>query len=218
MTQIFEVLLNMGIPLLQTSAFSLCSFQPIDGNVYTSQKKIGICLHWLENQHCLEEVNSFNIATAVVAPTFFNKQVLEPFKNGWWRLMGLETLHEADLASLFMPIHFLLSLPGRTFPPWIPLAGYSMQDLRDLFTNIHWFFALVTADLLAIRERQQITFAHSLLAVKLQALENMLSVHCLYSSWPCNQVRCTATVLNFLAQLFGFFWASSALGLQQPSI
>lgn len=169
-------------------------------------EKVDHALYWLEDTYRMEELNAFNLSTPIISQAFFQRKVIEPLKDGRWRLMSLENLRETDLTNSFTALHFLLTLPGFNYPPKLPLGGLSITQTLDLFKNIKWLLSTATADKAAISSGLPNPFRNTILATHLQALEQMLtSARSLNLAWQSNQQRISIQVLSFLAQLFSVF-------------
>jgi hypothetical protein len=168
--------------------------------------KVDHAAYWLEETYRLEEQNAFNLSTPTINQGFFHKKVIEPLKDGRWRLISLETLRDNDLTSSFTTLHFLLTLPGFTYPPKLPPGGLTVMQMVELLKNIKWLFSTATADKAAISSGIPNPFQKTILAQHLQALEQMItSARSLNMAWQSHQQRISIQVLSFLAQLFSIF-------------
>jgi hypothetical protein len=162
--------------------------------------------YWLEETYQLEEQHVFNLSAPNINQAIFLKKVIEPLKDGRWRLISLETLRDNDLTSSFTILHFLLTLPGFTCPPKQPPGGLTVMQMVDLLKNTKWLFSTATADKAAISSGLPNPFQKTILAQHLQALEQMItSARSLNMAWQSHQQRISIQVLSFLAQLFSIF-------------
>ena len=98
-------------------------------NFHLPGTSVAEVVRWLDNSLRLEEQNAFNLATPDISHVFFDAWVIQPLKDGLWRFMSLDALRPTDLTVAFTPMHFLLTLPGRSYPPQIPAAGLSLAEM-----------------------------------------------------------------------------------------
>ena len=195
-----------GRPISKSSCLLPMQLSEVWRSNFHLPDKADHAAYWLEEAYRLEEQNAFNLSTPHISPTFFLKKVIEPLKDGRWRLISLETLRENDLTSSFTTMHFLLTLPGFTYPPKLPLGGLTITQILDLLKNIKWLLSTATADKAAISSGIPNPFHKSILAIHLHSLEQIItSARSLNLAWRSNQQRISIQVLSFLTQLFSIF-------------
>ena len=152
-------------------------------------------------------------------PIFFEERTMKPFATGLWLFSALPDIEEEDYRSTFGMLHFLLMLPGSTYPPRIPQFGLTLADLDSLISMIHCLFSLATGSWHQVKQGVANPYDGSLLAQHLAHISDIMRTRNFHTTMKTRPFECSVMVLSYIARLFDIFfrWISGAPGLHLAS-
>ena len=152
-------------------------------------------------------------------PIFFEERTMKPFATGLWLFSALPDIEEEDYRSTFGVLHFLLMLPGSTYPPKIPQFGLTLANLDSLISMIHCLFSLATGSWHQVKQGVANPYDGSLLAQHLSHISDIMRTRNFHTTMKTRPFECSVMVLSYIARLFEIFfrWISGAPGLHLAS-